>query len=507
MVPGIPPGALLQQSRGPARQHHSGENASWPAIRSALRKPGSRGSPHNPPDTSEATPRSATRNAPPAQAACVLTRTGPPPQKPAVAALKQRAAKAVLGETCVSVCETPVRESNVRGDAPLAGSEPSPNDADAPKPCSAVDTNKATPLSVAGRVRASWSRVQPGSAPQNPAQPAFARLASVRTKHPRPGLMQPSFKQLAFARRYLAQLRSLTPKTPPPNPAQAQRATSQAAPPEPEVALPELKPADLAQPRSVEPEPAQSGTAQSNAVNPVPPLNPELALCPAANRNSCAQPYLITRPAPEPTAPEPACIHVIGDSHSRAFSSSSDPKCVVHWVGPKTMFGLRKPTAVNGAPLDACSLGAVAGEGALFVFGEIDVRVHIGRVRDREKRTLEDIVADLVEHYLNAVERSAQKGVRCAVAAVLPPSEKGLNASYPFYGSLGERVEIQRVLNQHLRAACKERGLLFLDYVDFYANSDGSLNHAFSDGHVHIRSQHAQHALKMLRELFKKTAR
>lgn len=179
-------------------------------------------------------------------------------------------------------------------------------------------------------------------------------------------------------------------------------------------------------------------------------------------------------------------IHVFGDSHTGLFTSITG--CQVHHLGPKTMFGIRKVDAINGKPFLVTDYGVKEGEYVVYVFGEIDVRTHIGRIRDILNKPLDFILQDLVDKYLQVVLRNqGQSKSKSIIASVVPPSSLIVNPEYPFYGSLEERVAIQQELNKKLEVACKEHGILFLNYAHYYANTNGSLNHTYSDGHVHVR--------------------
>jgi hypothetical protein len=72
-------------------------------------------------------------------------------------------------------------------------------------------------------------------------------------------------------------------------------------------------------------------------------------------------------------------IHVFGDSHVSEFSNI--PGCLLHYVGPITMHRIGRD-GLNF--LDMTSYGVQENEVAIFVFGEIDCRCHIGKQRDKQ---------------------------------------------------------------------------------------------------------------------------
>jgi hypothetical protein len=199
-------------------------------------------------------------------------------------------------------------------------------------------------------------------------------------------------------------------------------------------------------------------------------------------------------------------IHVFGDSHANwCFSNNGQREYVldynnlqipfsVHWIIGKTMHGVGK----DGLQiLNLRKYGVQENDVALFTFGEIDARCHIGKQRDEQKRDLNDIIDLLIMRYLETINqnRALYKNIYCMVMEVIPPTDRCNNIQTPFYGTLEDRIAITRLLNKRLRAACLLYNIPFLQTHDIYANQDGSLNHALSDNCVHVGMKH-NHLIK-----------
>ena len=121
--------------------------------------------------------------------------------------------------------------------------------------------------------------------------------------------------------------------------------------------------------------------------------------------------------------------------------------------------------------------------------GEIDVRNHIGKQRDEKNRQLHEILDTLVHNYFKTINanRAQFQELECVITKIIPPiDEKYTNNSQPFYGSLQDRIKINRQLNMKLRKACIEHNFIFLPIHDLYALPDGSLNPDLSDHVIHI---------------------
>lgn len=179
-------------------------------------------------------------------------------------------------------------------------------------------------------------------------------------------------------------------------------------------------------------------------------------------------------------------IHVIGDSHTKEFAQVQG--CIIHWIGPVTMHRIGR----DGISfLNLKNLGIQENQIAIFSFGEIDVRCHIGKQCDHYNRSLDEIIETLVQNYIQTVllNRQLYHNLTCIIYSVTPPTgpdSQTFNYLYPHYGSLEDRINISKKLNTRLSSACKDTGVPFLNVYDDYALDDGSLNPALSDGNVHI---------------------
>jgi len=212
-------------------------------------------------------------------------------------------------------------------------------------------------------------------------------------------------------------------------------------------------------------------------------------------------------------------------------------------------------------PIDLTKLGvsALAGDIVVFSYGEIDVRCHLGRIRDSHlkkidskknksepcdgaeagikisKQLVDELVKDYVakllqmtkaafekelqalrkklglksdraheawpgsvlegEHVLRSVYGVGQ-GLKLVIMPAPPPSDRKPNPAAPFYGELKDRAWLTQLLNEALELACSKYEVIFLKgaYDAFTLLQDGSktLNHEFSDGHVHVLSKHAR---------------
>jgi len=188
-------------------------------------------------------------------------------------------------------------------------------------------------------------------------------------------------------------------------------------------------------------------------------------------------------------------ITTFGDSHSW-FLFGDVPAIDANHIGPVTMHRVGRDDAWFIRDHDI-----PAGHLVLCVFGEIDVRCHVGKIADREGVSRLAVVEDLVRRYLRAI-RGRWPG-RLAVMGVLPPAsnETIMNQDYPWYGSWSDRIVIRRAVNAELLRQCAPLGIAYLDVPQIYAGPEGGLDHRFSDGHVHIDRRFRWPMLKNLEAL------
>jgi len=220
-----------------------------------------------------------------------------------------------------------------------------------------------------------------------------------------------------------------------------------------------------------------------------------------------------------------ATIHVIGDSHGffcfnnkqslitkdeqSLFFYSKNEKYdafpfYIHWLESRTMFRVGRDGV---AGLNIKRYGVGEGDMVVFVFGEVDVRCHIGKQRDEKQREEQEVIDSLASSYIAAIKSNMKNysSLKCVVMSIVPPSDKGFNIAYPYYHTLADRVKLTRSLNDNLRNKCERNGIYYLDIYSLFAKEDGSLNESISDGIIHIHPKNNKIIKEKLIELIELT--
>jgi len=143
----------------------------------------------------------------------------------------------------------------------------------------------------------------------------------------------------------------------------------------------------------------------------------------------------------------------------------------------------------------------------VFVYGEIDVRFHIGNQILRGRKE-EEIIQQLVMAYFNTIKTVAASSYRhIIVTSILPPCQQAefesvhgkITHENPFQLSDTDRVRFRERMNTLLREYCQENHFVFFDPYEFYTRADGTLKFEYSDTSVHI--QENNHVLQLFKEL------
>jgi hypothetical protein len=194
-----------------------------------------------------------------------------------------------------------------------------------------------------------------------------------------------------------------------------------------------------------------------------------------------------------------ALVHVFGDSH--IFLLQNMPGSCLYWFSGRTMHRIGRDN-ING--INIAHYGVQEGDAFIISCGEIDVRCHIGKQVDLTGKNIDEVISVLVSNYIEMINlnRSQYKNVTAIVLSIIPPSNACYNEQFPFYGTLKERVEITKKMNNYLKAICCFNNILFLDFYDRYSLEDGSMNPQFSDGCVHIAKPYNEWVIECLYNIF-----
>jgi hypothetical protein len=163
-------------------------------------------------------------------------------------------------------------------------------------------------------------------------------------------------------------------------------------------------------------------------------------------------------------------IYVFGDSHSLNLKHH-DLFYVTH-VGPATAYKLQDAYSTTQAKKKIYQvLNKLSSDRHyffLFIFGEIDCRIHINKISNLTNKPLNRVIDNTIKRYgnfLKSIQSSFPKST-IIVMNVLPPGEEKNIYNTPFYPSRELHMRIVQIFNSKLKKFCLENNFLFLSVFE-----------------------------------------
>jgi hypothetical protein len=174
---------------------------------------------------------------------------------------------------------------------------------------------------------------------------------------------------------------------------------------------------------------------------------------------------------------------VVGDSHVFTFLEAGHVLPV--WLGAVTMHRVGRD---GPAFLTLSELQVQRGLDVVFCFGEIDVRAHVARQAETRSIPVEAVVTELVDRYLDALDRICDRpGARVFVATPVPPRSPAAGSPHaaPDLSPLTGRIAVARILAETLANGVLGRGLGLIDLHAALRDPDGLMRAACGSDGVH----------------------
>jgi hypothetical protein len=185
-------------------------------------------------------------------------------------------------------------------------------------------------------------------------------------------------------------------------------------------------------------------------------------------------------------------IWVVGDSHSLLFKS---PIFNTQYIGPATAFRLGSSESTNNSREKIMnflkSLNKKKNYKVLFVFGEIDCRIHINKTVIKTRNSENKIIYDTAGKYIEFIKELQLRfpNVEILVFNILPSGEQGNFYNIENYADRKKRMEITRRLNTALLNECKKEVIPFINVFDSLVtkNDERVPEYIFDDVHYNSK--------------------
>ena len=202
-------------------------------------------------------------------------------------------------------------------------------------------------------------------------------------------------------------------------------------------------------------------------------------------------------------------LFTTGDSHSSLFDDSDAYSKVIHIRAvhvnnyhPAAMYTFNLFYAKNVLYENEFNL-IKPNDALLFCYGFIDANWLVWKQENNYNRDVDEIIPTLVKNYLDIVlEITARLNIIKIIYNVPPPSDNDYIS--PYAGSLNERIQYSKKINETLRTECRLRNLEFLDIYDDYCDEIGMLRTELSDGSCHIHTSCNKKILEKLKAILTK---
>lgn len=185
-------------------------------------------------------------------------------------------------------------------------------------------------------------------------------------------------------------------------------------------------------------------------------------------------------------------FYVIGDSHTLNFLHEA---FIIYHIGPATAYKLNFANSTTRSREKVIKILDKIYKNkhinVIFVFGEIDVRIHINKIVHQRNKTLESVVIETVKSYmqfLNYIKEKYPK-INIYVFNVLPQGEEENIYKYPFYASLKKRSVIAININKYLKDYSDKNKFKFVSVYDLLIDKYGKRKKEFIFDKVHYNKK------------------
>lgn len=194
-------------------------------------------------------------------------------------------------------------------------------------------------------------------------------------------------------------------------------------------------------------------------------------------------------------------LNIYGDSHgSLLFNNLQIPHRNLYNHG-KTIYSLGRDKYITNFHESHLNKDTTF----CFIYGEIDVRVHIGKQVYYGKHH-EIISRELVHMYFRTIKDLIKEYKAIIIVGIPPPVDPSDHTEHihtppiPFVGTNSDRVIYTNYMNKLLKEYCKEYKYFFIEPFSYYTREDGCLNYSLSDRCLHIGNN--SHFLKAFNILY-----
>jgi len=196
-------------------------------------------------------------------------------------------------------------------------------------------------------------------------------------------------------------------------------------------------------------------------------------------------------------------IHCIGDSHASFFSGTDEiqpiwpekskdyiPMLKSYRLGPVLAYNLCKlGTTMGGREKLLSILKELQPQSrVMFIFGEIDIRVHLLKQSEARKADIDLIVKECVDRYFYVVMEVKNMGFVMSVFAPMASTLAGsiVEDDYAAYGTCEERNKITKIFNSYLEELCAKENIPVVSLFDYLVDENNLTRTRYYSDRIHL---------------------
>ena len=190
-------------------------------------------------------------------------------------------------------------------------------------------------------------------------------------------------------------------------------------------------------------------------------------------------------------------IHLIGNSHITAFSNLPSPPC---WLDFSN--ALFKPTHLGGItaytfyenhmPFIREYILKIDKEKdwLCFIAGEVDCRVHIPIQKQKQGKSYEEIIKEVIERYFKIYKEVKEAGYKTFVFGAHPPSTLEFRADKPDI-VISETYQVRKKItiewNQQIMHVCNANNIPFVNIYDKLVDENNDTKMEYLWDYCHLQ--------------------
>lgn len=186
--------------------------------------------------------------------------------------------------------------------------------------------------------------------------------------------------------------------------------------------------------------------------------------------------------------------YVVGDSHAFSFTN---PKFELLYLGPTPAHNLGKKNSSSKSReklIEKLSLIKDKKKPLIFVFGEIDTRIHFyyQYMKNRKRVPLAKFIEATVANYTRILKDSKKKRFNVAVFNVVPSGDQPNIYAYEYYADKETMIYMTAKFNKILKDWCKKNDVLFIDIFSKLSPTSGKREKKYVLDRIHFNPRVAK---------------